>query len=74
MVAGLVIAWGVRDRHAELANGGMIFLTVLCLVKAVDWWWDWMPKWLFFLVLAAFAIGVMVALKRVRTVMAGRAA
>ncbi len=66
VVAGLVIAWGVRDRHAELTNGGMIFLTTLCLVKAVDWWWDWMPRWLFFLVLAGFAIGVMVALKRVR--------
>jgi predicted membrane protein DUF2157 len=66
-VATAVIAWGVRDRHPELANGGMIFLTILCLVKAVDWFWDWMPKWLFFLVLAGFAIGVMMALKRVRT-------
>ena len=71
-LTGLVIAWGVRDRHTELVNGGMIFLTVLCLVKAVDWWWDWMPRWLFFLVLAAFAIGVMVALKRVRLVLARR--
>jgi hypothetical protein len=74
IVAGGVIAWGVRARLPELANGGMIFLTILCLVKAVDWWWDWMPRWVFFLVLAAFAIGVMVALKRVRAMMAGRAA
>lgn len=70
LVAGGVIAWGVRDRHTELANGGMIFLTALCLLKATDWWWEWLPHWLFFLILAGFAIGVMVALKRVRTAMA----
>ena len=71
-VAAAVIAWGVRDRHPEVANGGMIFLTILCLVKAVDWFWDWMPRWIFFLVLAGFAIGVMMALKRVRTAVAAR--
>jgi hypothetical protein len=74
VVAGGVIAWGVRDRHTELANGGMIFLTSLCLLKATDWWWEWLPHWLFFLILAGFAIGVMVALKRVRTALAGRIA
>ena len=73
-VAGGLIWWGVRERKGELANGGMIFLTVLCLVKAVDWWWDWMPRWLFFLVLAGFAIGAMVALKRIRAATAGRLA
>ncbi len=74
LVAGVIIAWGVRDRYSELANGGMIFLTALCLLKATDWWWDWLPHWLFFLILAGFAIGVMVALKRVRTAMARRVA
>ncbi len=62
----------VRERHAELANGGMIFLAILCLVKATDWWWDWLPHWLFFLILAGFAIGVMAALKRVRRLLPGR--
>jgi hypothetical protein len=74
LIAGGLVAWGVRERKGDLANGGMIFLTILCLVKAVDWWWDWMPRWLFFLVLAGFAIGVMVALKRIRLATAGRGA
>ena len=74
VIAGGVVTWGVRERHAELANGGMIFLTILCLVKATDWWWDWLPHWLFFLILAGFAIGVMAALKRVRRLLPGRAA
>lgn len=67
VVGGLLVAWGVKERKPDLANGGMIFLTILCLVKAVDWWWDWMPRWLFFLVLAGFAIAVMLGLKRIRT-------
>ena len=33
--------------------------------RAVDWWWELLPRWIFFLLLAGFAIGVMVALKRV---------
>jgi len=61
-----VTAWGVRERRGHLANGGMIFLTLLCLFKAADWWWEWLPRWAFFLLIAAFAIGVMVALQRVR--------
>jgi hypothetical protein len=23
----------------------------------VDWWWDWMPKYLFFLLIALLALG-----------------
>lgn len=65
VVGGGLVAWGVRERKADLANGGMIFLTLLCLMKAVDWWWELLPRWIFFLLLAGFAIGVMVALKRV---------
>lgn len=74
LISGLIIAWGVRDGHTELANGGIIFLTVMCLVKATDWWWNWLPHWLFFLLLAGLAIGVMVALKRVRNLMMERTA
>lgn len=71
--AGLVW-WGVRERKVDLANGGMIYFTTLCLIKAVDWWWDWLPRWLFFLLLAAVAIGVMLGLRRIRVATTGRAA
>ncbi|HVX89304.1 MAG TPA: DUF2157 domain-containing protein [Gemmatimonadales bacterium] len=72
-VGGAVVYWGVRERTPDLANGGMIFLTAMCLFKATDWWWDWMPRWLFFLVLAGLAIGVMLGLRRIRTATAGGA-
>ena len=38
--------------------------------EAADWWWEWLPRWAFFLLIAAFAVGVMVVLKRVRRAVA----
>jgi len=69
-VAAGTIWWGVRSGRKELVNGGMIFLTALLLVKATDWWWETLPRWVFFLVIAAMAIGILFLLKWVQ----GRAA
>jgi hypothetical protein len=74
LVGGAVVAWGVRDRLAHLANGGMIFLTILVLMKATDWWWEILPRWVFFLILAGVAIGVMFTLRRIRDAMIARRA
>ena len=65
-VAGATIWWGVRSGRKELVNGGMIFLTVLLLVKVADAWWDSLPRWAFFLVIAGIAIGILVLLRWVR--------
>jgi hypothetical protein len=35
-------------------------------VKAFDWWWRWMPRWVFFLVLGGMAIAVLVLLRALR--------
>jgi uncharacterized membrane protein len=67
-----IITWGIRTRAAALINGGMTFLVLLCLMKAFDWWWELMPRWAFFLLLSAIAIGVMMALKRIRPRLTGR--
>jgi len=40
----------------------MVFL----FMKFVDWWWDWMPKYLFFLTLAATSLIVLGILRRLR--------
>jgi uncharacterized membrane protein len=72
LVAAGVTWWGIRDRAPALVNGGVTFFVLLCLLKAFDWWWDLMPRWAFFLLLSAIAIGVMVALKRIRPRFTGR--
>jgi hypothetical protein len=45
--------------------------TAALFVKYVDWWWDWMPRYLFFLVVGATALAVLVLFSRAR---AGRRA
>jgi hypothetical protein len=35
--------------------------------KFYDWWWDWMPKYLFFLTLGLVAILLLLLFKRLRT-------
>ena len=48
------------------ANTASAFLVLFVYAKCFDWWWDWMPRWLFFLVLGGMALAVMVVLKRLQ--------
>jgi uncharacterized membrane protein len=65
---GAVTVWaGVRRRWAETTFLGTLFLVVLLYVKFFEWWWDWMPKWLFFLVLGSVAVGILILLRRLQT-------
>lgn len=64
--AAATIWWGVRSGLRDLINGGMIFLTVILLVKMIDNWWDDLPRWAFFLLIAGMAIGIMLLLRWVR--------
>jgi uncharacterized membrane protein len=66
VAAGAAIWVGIRQGWNDVTNTAVVAFTVLAYVKAADWWWDWMPRWLFFLVLGAIAVAVMLLLKRIR--------
>lgn len=70
-LAVLGIWVGVRRRWDALriACTGMLILMVF--LKAFDWWWALMPRYLFFLVLGGLAVGVLVLLRRTRSRRAG---
>jgi hypothetical protein len=38
---------------------GTLGLLLFLLTKLVDWWWDWMPRYLFFLVVGTLAVAVL---------------
>jgi hypothetical protein len=40
---------------------------IFLYTKFFDWWWEWMPKYLFFLVIGLVAILLLLILKRLRT-------
>ncbi len=66
VVAGATIVVGLRKAEDELVLVGSLFAAVFLVIRFVDWWWDWMPKYLFFLILAAVAIGWLWALRIAR--------
>ena len=77
-IAGFLLSsgaiWlGIRRHWQEVVNTGEVFFVIFLFTKFYDWWWDIMPKYLFFLVLGLVALLVLVVLKRLRTLQAGGA-
>jgi hypothetical protein len=66
-LGGAAIALGMQKRWREVVHAATGFLVVFLCVKCFDWWWDWMPRYLFFLVLGGLAVAVLVILGRIRS-------
>jgi uncharacterized membrane protein len=63
---------GVREQWRHVVNTGVTLFIVLMYTKFFDWWWEAMPKYLFFLVLGLTAILFLVVLRRLRRVLHAR--
>jgi len=63
----LAIWLGARRHWPEVVNTGLIFFVIFLYTKFFDWWWEIMPKYLFFLVLGLTAILFILILRRLRT-------
>lgn len=60
-------AWlGVRRGWNEVTNTGVTFFVIFLYTKFFDWWWDWLPKWLFFLLIALSAVLLLLVFQRLR--------
>jgi uncharacterized membrane protein len=57
---------GARRGWPEVVNTGVTFFVVFLYTKFFDWWWETMPKYLFFLVLALAALLILLVLRRLR--------
>jgi hypothetical protein len=69
-ISGVAIWLGLRQRVREAAYFGAGLFIVLLYLKFFDWFWNWMPKYLFFLAVAIVATGAVVALNRLRSTLA----
>lgn len=65
-VSGAAIWFGIRKSWPALVNTGNVFFTIFLYTKFYDWWWEWMPKYLFFLVIGLTAMLMLFILKRLR--------
>jgi uncharacterized membrane protein len=57
---------GVRRTWHELVHLTAVVFTLFLLVRFVDWFWDTLPGYVFFSILAAIAFAWLVVLRRVR--------
>ncbi len=64
----LLIAYGVRKQWNEVVNTGVTLFVVFLYTKLFSWWWDEMPKYLFFLLLGLIALLLLFVFRRLRTV------
>ena len=67
VIAGLTIWLGIRRHWSGVVNLGSTFFVIFLYTKLFDWWWDWMPKYLFFLIMGLVAVLLLVVLQRLRT-------
>jgi hypothetical protein len=70
-VAGFVLGagavWaGIRRGWDEVTQAATGFLVIFVFAKCFDWWWAWMPRYLFFLLLGGLAVGTLAVLGRLR--------
>ena len=57
---------GIRKNWPEVVNTGNVFFTIFLYTKFYDWWWEWLPKYLFFLLIGLTAILMLLVFKRLR--------
>ncbi|MCX6631486.1 MAG: hypothetical protein NTW28_28060, partial [Candidatus Solibacter sp.] len=63
---GLALWRGVRFGWAGVAHLAAGFLLILMYLRCYHWWWDWMPGWLFFLLLGLVAMALLAVFRILR--------
>ena len=69
--AGVTIWMGIRFGDTGVTNIGATFFTILLYTKFFDWWWDFMPKYMFFFVLSGISLGLLWGFKKMRSRLKG---
>lgn len=66
VTSAMAIWLGTRRDWTEVALTGQLFFILFLGIKMVDWWWDVLPKYLFFLLLGLMAVLSLLVLGRLR--------
>jgi len=67
LTTAAAIALGIRKHWPHVVNTSVTFFIVFLYTKFYDWWWEVMPKYLFFLVLGLTALLALFILRRLRS-------
>lgn len=66
LIASGLIWYGIKKDWRESVNTGTVFFTLFLYTKFYDWWWEWLPKYLFFLIIALTSLLILFIFKRLR--------
>lgn len=66
MFSSAAIWLGIKKGWVEVVNTGNVFFTIFLYTKFYDWWWNFMPKYLFFLIVGLAAVLMLLIFKRLR--------
>src|SRR5690606_9122342 len=66
VASALLVLYGIRTHAAKLMLTGNVFFALFLYTKFFDWWWDWLPKYLFFLLIGLTAILALMIFNRLR--------
>lgn len=67
LLSALLIWLGIKKQWEGVTNLGSTFFVIFLYTKLFDWWWDWLPKYLFFLILGGIALTLLFLLKKMRS-------
>lgn len=65
-VSALAVLAGMRWGRTPVMMTGNVFFALFLYTKFFDWWWNWMPKYLFFFLIGLTAILALLIFKRLR--------
>ena len=65
-----VIWLGIARHWNGVVNTSATAFVIFLFTRLYHWWWDWMPKYLFFAVIGALGIALVMAFRRLRGQMA----
>ena len=66
LFSGMAIWAGIRYDWSDVVNTGNTFFVIFLYTRFFDWWWDLMPKYLFFLIIGLTSIFILLVFKRIR--------
>ncbi|MFN8646511.1 MAG: DUF2157 domain-containing protein [Gemmatimonadales bacterium] len=72
-VLAALITWGIRHGSAIVTRIATTGAVLYLFLRLVDWFWDLVPKWAFFLIVGGFALAVLLGLRRLRRLAGGQA-
>jgi hypothetical protein len=66
VLSAAAVYLGMVRRWQHVMITGNVFFALFLYTKFFDWWWDWMPKFLFFFLIGLTAILALLIFKRLR--------